>query len=719
VDAAPPPDPASAEQGALDERGTTAPAGHVLLVDDDLATLELAAEALSHQHEVRTARSVAEALAACRDETPACVVLDLGLPDADGVSGVAALADALPGVPVVVLTGSTSSLLGDAALRAGAEDYVHKDVLVAQLPHAVHYAVGRSQRRQLLTLTVRHAEAVLRALPDAAVVRGADGTIASANDAAVSLLGLSCPGGTWSEPAAALLDEQGEALAEDERPVHRVLRDGQAEQGRVLGVRDAAGALRWVEVDARPLTGATGDVFAVVESFRDVTAAREAQARLRFQADLLEAVGQAVIATDVEGVVLFWNAAAERLYGWSASEAVGRSILELTPAGATELQAQEIMVALGAGLSWTGDFTARRRDGSTFTALVTNRPLLDEHGQPCGVIGVSVDVTERAEAERAARRLAAVIDSTGDAVVMSRPDGTIVSWNRAAEQLFGWTEQESVGKHVSRCVPKEHWAEAFDNAERVLAGETVRDQDTWGRRRDGSSVPLTITLSPVLGPGGRVEGISSISATPRTGGGGSRPSPTPPCTTSSPGCPTARCSATASTSWWPWRRGRRSRWQCCSSTSTTSRTSTTPTATCWATRCCRRWPPGSPPLSGRATPSGASAATSSSCSCLPPTRRWPSRCPRACWRRCAGRWSWAACGCTCRRASASPPRPRPTRRACCAPPTRRSTRPRPGAGTRSAPSWARCRTGRRSGWRCPETCTRPWTPMPSGWSTSR
>jgi PAS domain S-box-containing protein len=120
---------------------------------------------------------------------------------------------------------------------------------------------------------------------------------------------------------------------------------------------------------------------------------------IHIRAHLLESVGQAVIATDLGGRVLYWNRVAEALYGWSAEEALGRGVLELMPTDATHAQAAEIMDRLVAGESWTGEFTVRRKDGSIIQVMVTDTPVRDENGALAGIIGISWDLTERKAAE--------------------------------------------------------------------------------------------------------------------------------------------------------------------------------------------------------------------------------------------------------------------------------------------------------------------------------
>jgi PAS domain S-box-containing protein len=114
----------------------------------------------------------------------------------------------------------------------------------------------------------------------------------------------------------------------------------------------------------------------------------------RFHARLLDAVGQAVIAADPQGEIIYWNRAAQELYGWSAEETIGRPIMEATPSEDLMEQAEEIMTELMAGRSWTGEFVVRRKDGTTFPALVTHTSAHDEEGNLVAIIGVYTDITE-------------------------------------------------------------------------------------------------------------------------------------------------------------------------------------------------------------------------------------------------------------------------------------------------------------------------------------
>src|SRR4051794_30916097 len=129
-----------------------------------------------------------------------------------------------------------------------------------------------------------------------------------------------------------------------------------------------------------------------------------AEERIRFQARLLDAVGHAVIATDPQGKIIYWNRAAQELYGWSEEEVMGRSVLEVTRSEMMLERAEEIRSALMIGRGWSGEFEVRRKDGTSFMAMITDTTVYDEEGYLAAIVSVSTDITERKRAEERLRQ---------------------------------------------------------------------------------------------------------------------------------------------------------------------------------------------------------------------------------------------------------------------------------------------------------------------------
>ena len=144
----------------------------------------------------------------------------------------------------------------------------------------------------------------------------------------------------------------------------------------------------------------------VARAVRYAIERKRAEERNRLQARMLDAVGQAVIATDLNQSITYWNHAAAKLLGWPREAVIGRSLAAVTRPQTTPEQDTEILTTLRRGGTWTGEFTCRRKDGTLVSLLTANSPVLSETGQPVGMIGIGVDLTERKRAEaelRAAR----------------------------------------------------------------------------------------------------------------------------------------------------------------------------------------------------------------------------------------------------------------------------------------------------------------------------
>ena len=111
---------------------------------------------------------------------------------------------------------------------------------------------------------------------------------------------------------------------------------------------------------------------------------------VRQRAETVAGEGKAVIATDVNGRILFWNDAAEQLYGWASADVLGLNVVDVTPALMSQPEAAQVMKVLRSAESWSGTFKVRDKEGRTFAVQVTDSPVLDEYGKLIGIIGVSV-----------------------------------------------------------------------------------------------------------------------------------------------------------------------------------------------------------------------------------------------------------------------------------------------------------------------------------------
>ena len=233
----------------------------------------------------------------------------------------------------------------------------------------------------------------------------------------------------------------------------------------------------------------------------------DAAARL---AAIVESSDDAIVSKTLDGTITSWNRAAERLFGYTAAEAIGQPIFLIIPPD-RRAEEETVLARLRAGEVVDHFETVRRRkDGSLVTISMTVSPVKDARGRVIGAAKIARDVGERRRLDEALALLAAIVDSSDDAIISKTLDGTIMSWNPAAERLFGYTAAEAVGQPIFLIVPQDRHGEEEGVLARIRAGQFVDHFETVRRRKDGSLLDVSLTVSPVKDSHGRIIGASKI-----------------------------------------------------------------------------------------------------------------------------------------------------------------------------------------------------------------
>jgi PAS domain S-box-containing protein len=261
-------------------------------------------------------------------------------------------------------------------------------------------------------------------------------------------------------------------------------------------------------------------ISALNENWRRAAAAlSRSEERLRVT---LTSIGDGVITTDNRGYVTSLNAVSEALTGWTNAEAGGRPLDEVfvivdeNTHQPLETPVQTVLQK-GATVALANHTVLLSKNGREVPVDDSAAPIRSANGTLSGVVLVFRDVTERRRAlrdiearERIARELAAIVESSEDAIVGKTLDGTITAWNRAAERMYGYTRAEAVGRSIKMIIPEDRMTEEDSILGAIRRNESVAHLETLRRRKDGALVPVSISVSPILAPDGTVIGASKI-----------------------------------------------------------------------------------------------------------------------------------------------------------------------------------------------------------------
>ncbi|MEO5324012.1 PAS domain-containing protein [Mesorhizobium sp. CC13] len=363
-----------------------------------------------------------------------------------------------------------------------------------------------------------YAEAIVSTVRQPLLVLDTDLRVQSANPAFYELFKVAANqteghplydlgNGQWDIPALrALLDE---VLS-----LNREVTDYEVEhQFREIG-------RRCMLLNARRLSRGGGRDDLILLAIEDVTERREGENILRASEqrlqDLIEALPGAIYTTDAEGRITSYNPAAADLWGrnprlgtekWAGSWRMYRPDGTPLPLGQCQLaiSLKEERAVRGA------EAVAERPDGIRVPFLEYPTLLRDAAGAIIGAVNMLVDITERKRAGDLAERLAAIVEYSDDAIVSKTLEGTITSWNKGAQRLFGYEADEIIGKSIMTLVPHDRREEEADILRRLQKGEHIQHLETLRKRKDERTIWVSLTISPIRDGGGKVVGASNIS----------------------------------------------------------------------------------------------------------------------------------------------------------------------------------------------------------------
>lgn len=230
---------------------------------------------------------------------------------------------------------------------------------------------------------------------------------------------------------------------------------------------------------------------------------------------MVETVSAPIFATDAEGRLTYCNEAAVALWGLrpTIGETVFTGAWKLFRRDGTEIPPDQspLALALRERRAMPGQqVVAQRPDGSFVHYEAHPTPIFEDDGRLIGGVSVLVERTNRDQDEETAHRLAAIVESSNDAIIGMDPDGIVVNWNAAAHRLFQYSAEEIVGQSVTILLPEDRKDEEVGILESIRRGERLEHYETRRTCKDGEIIDISLTVSPIRGAGGRIVGASKI-----------------------------------------------------------------------------------------------------------------------------------------------------------------------------------------------------------------
>ncbi len=249
---------------------------------------------------------------------------------------------------------------------------------------------------------------------------------------------------------------------------------------------------------------------AFVESKSLNNGSSRSEEKLAWLAAIVESSNDAIFSFTSDWEILSWNPGAEKVFGYTASEAIGQHLSKLIPSGYENEPKEIISKVIRGELVQQHETKRLRRDGSLIDVSLNVSPIKNDDGEVLGLMAIVQDITERKRAETAKFFLASIVESTEDSIVTVDFDGIITSWNRAAESLYGYSAREAIGTSLIKLTLPDNIKEVLANIDEIKHSQTVEVFDSVRVHKGGREMNLEVVMSPVKNASGQVIGVSTV-----------------------------------------------------------------------------------------------------------------------------------------------------------------------------------------------------------------
>jgi PAS domain S-box-containing protein len=306
------------------------------------------------------------------------------------------------------------------------------------------------------------------------------------------------------------------------KQMYQTIANGQVWRDEICN-RAKDGSIYWVDTTVVPFLDAYGKPRQYMAIRADITERKRVEQRvkeslatseeaLKELADQKFALDQhAIVATtDVQGTITYVNDKFCAISKYSREELLGQNHRILNSSFHPKEFFQHMYHTIANGQVWRGEICNRAKDGSIYWVDTTVVPFLDADGKPRQYMAIRADITERKRAEELREHLAAVVESSEDAIISKDLNEKITAWNRGAEKIFGYSSSEVVGKPMLMLFPPDYVNEESEILARIRRGESINQFETIRIRKDGKRIDVSVTISPIKNSSGAIVGASKI-----------------------------------------------------------------------------------------------------------------------------------------------------------------------------------------------------------------
>jgi PAS domain S-box-containing protein len=233
-----------------------------------------------------------------------------------------------------------------------------------------------------------------------------------------------------------------------------------------------------------------------------------AEVKVRQLSQAVEQSPVSIVITDTKGRIEYVNRKFTEVTGYSLAEVAGKNPRILKSGELPAETYRQLWDTITRGGTWSGEFHNRKKNGELFWEWAVISPVLDDAGKPAHFLAVKEDITQRKQGEIVSTRLAAIVESSDDAIIGKDLNGMVQSWNAAAEKIFGYTADEMVGTSITRLIPAGRQEEEGRILEKIRHGESLKHFETLRQTKDGRLIDVSVTASPIRDAAGKVIGVS-------------------------------------------------------------------------------------------------------------------------------------------------------------------------------------------------------------------